>query len=197
MPLFEAKGASAKAWNKQIRGLKVYRLDKSEYGGGNKMQLVKLSRKNIWDVVHLQVTPEQDEQDFVASNGCSVIEAFAVREDGYVALPFALYESGRPVGFLMIGYDSIGDEDEPSVAQNNYTIWRLMIDKRFQGQGLGTRAMEAALDYIRTWPCGKADYCWLSYEPNNTAAKSLYARMGFRENGETDGDEIVAVLPLA
>ena len=72
----------------------------------------------------------------------------------------------------------------------------LMIDARFQGQGFGISAMEAALDYIRTWPCGKADYCWLSYEPENTVAKALYTRMGFRENGETDGDEIVAVLPL-
>lgn len=161
------------------------------------MKLVKLSQKNIWDIVHLQVTPEQDEKDFVASNVCSVIEAFAVREDGYTALPFGLYESGRPVGFLMIGYGSIGDEDEPSVAQDSYCIWRLMIDARFQGKGLGIRAMEAALDYIRTWPCGKADYCWLSYDPENTVAKTLYARMGFCENGETDGDEIVAVLPLA
>lgn len=160
------------------------------------MELVKLSQKNIWDVVHLQVTPEQEARGFVASNACSVIEAFAVREDGYVALPFALYEAGQPVGFLMIGYGSLGEEAEPSIARGNYTIWRLMIDARFQGQGLGIRAMEAALDYIRTWPCGKAHYCWLSYEPENITAKALYARMGFRENGETDGEEIVAVLPL-
>ena len=120
-----------------------------------------------------------------------------MREDGYIALPFGLYEAGRPVGFLMIGYGTIGDADEPKVAQGNYSIWRLMIDARFQGQGLGKRAMEAALSYIRTWPCGKADCCWLSYDPDNTGARALYTRMGFRENGETDGDEIVAVLPLA
>ena len=159
------------------------------------MQLVKLSLKNIWDIVRLQVA--QGQEDFVAPNSYSVMEAFAAREDGYTALPFGLYEDGQPVGFLMIGYDSIGDEEEPAVTKNNYTIWRLMIDARFQGRGLGIRAMEAALDYIRTWPCGKADCCWISYDPQNTAAKALYARMGFRENGETDGDETVAVLPLA
>ena len=109
---------------------------------------------------------------------------------------FGLYEDGKTVGFLMIGYGSIGDEDEPKVTKNNYTIWRLMIDTRFQGQGLGTRAIEAAIEYIRTWPCGKADCCFISYDPQNTVAKKLYARMGFRENGETDGDETVAVLPL-
>ena len=96
----------------------------------------------------------------------------------------------------MIGYGSIGDEDEPKVTKNNYTIWRLMIDARFQGQGLGTRAIEAAIEYIRTWLCVKADCCFISCDPQNTVAKKLYARMGFRENGETDGDETVAVLPL-
>ena len=56
--------------------------------------------------------------------------------------------------------------------------------------------MEAAPDDIRTRPCGKADCCRISYDPQNTAAKALHARMGFRENGEKDGGEIVAVLPL-
>ena len=59
------------------------------------MQLVKLSQRNIWEIVRLRVTPEQDEKGFVAPNAYSVMEAFAVREDGYIALPFGLYEAGR------------------------------------------------------------------------------------------------------
>ena len=39
-------------------------------------------------------------------------------------------------------------------------------------------------------------FCWLSYEPENKAAKALYNSFGFVENGETDGEEIVAVLKL-
>ena len=65
------------------------------------MQLVKLSQRNIWEIVRLRVTPEQDEKGFVAPNAYSVMEAFAVREDGYIALPFGLYEAGQPVGFLI------------------------------------------------------------------------------------------------
>ena len=34
------------------------------------------------------------------------------------------------------------------------------------------------------------------YEPENTVSKALYHSFGFRENGEMDGDEIVAVLKL-
>ena len=38
--------------------------------------------------------------------------------------------------------------------------------------------------------------CWLSYEPENERAKALYAAFGFRETGEFDGDEAIAVLKL-
>lgn len=44
--------------------------------------------------------------------------------------------------------------------------------------------------------CGEAQYCWLSYEPENTAAKKLYHSFGFRETGEMDEGEIIAVLGL-
>ena len=49
---------------------------------------------------------------------------------------------------------------------------------------------------ILTFPCGKADFCWLSYEPENAVAKSLYASFGFIETGEKDGEELIAVLKL-
>ena len=71
-----------------------------------------------------------------------------------------------------------------------------MIDKAYQHQGLGKKALQLSLDYLRTFPCGQAEYCWLSYEPENKAAKELYRSAGFMENGEMCGDEIVAVLQL-
>lgn len=96
----------------------------------------------------------------------------------------------------MIGYGTIGDEDEPCIADGNYCIWRFMIDRNYQGKGLGKKTMEAVLDYIMTFPCKEADYCWLSYEPENKAAASLYHHFGFEETGEMDGDEIIAVKKL-
>ncbi len=69
-----------------------------------------------------------------------------------------------------------------------------MIDKRYQGKGYGKEALRLALDFIKTWPCGKADLCWISYERDNIIAKNLYASFGFKETGEMCDDEIVAVL---
>ncbi|MDY5911798.1 MAG: hypothetical protein SPJ62_07300 [Inconstantimicrobium porci] len=61
---------------------------------------------------------------------------------------------------------------------------------------MGRKALKTAIDYIHTNPCGQAGYCWLSYEPENVAAKSMYNSMGFIENGQMCDDEIVAVLKL-
>lgn len=158
------------------------------------MELRKIDLDNVWKIVNLKVA--KDQENFVASNANSIIEAFAIREAGFVALPFGVYEGDEAVGFIMIGYGSVDEEGEPDIADGNYCIWRLMIDERFQGNHFGRKAIEKALENIRTWPCGSAEYCWLSYEPDNIVAKSLYGQMGFVENGQFSEDEIVAVLPL-
>ena len=71
-----------------------------------------------------------------------------------------------------------------------------MIDKHYQGQGLGKQTIDAAIALIRTFPFGEEKKVWLSYEPENTRAKALYQKYGFVENGEICGSEIVAVNEL-
>lgn len=75
-----------------------------------------------------------------------------------------------------------------------YFICRL--HSNYQGKGYAKKAMNCILDYIYSYPCGKAEYCWLSYEPENTVAKSLYQSLGFEETGEYDGEEIISIKKL-
>lgn len=97
----------------------------------------------------------------------------------------------------MIGFDKDDYwDDAPKVATGNYNLWRLMIDKNYQHRGFGRQAVKLALDFIKTFPCGQAEYCWLSYEPENQVARKLYASYGFVETGDMDGEEIIAVLKL-
>ena len=164
------------------------------------VHIEKLNPVNTWDVVDLKLRKEQ--KDFVAPNFASIIEAYTSIGTECTAFPFAIYNDRKVVGFLMIGYneaamyDYFNDFKAPEVSRNNYSIWRFMIDKRYQKRGYGRAAMKLALDFIRTRPCGEAEYCFLSYEPENEVAAKLYHSLGFEENGETDGDEIVAVLKL-
>ena len=158
------------------------------------VQLRKVDAGNIWKLVALEV--DESQENFVATNTQSILEAYCAITGGSVALPSGIYDGDTPVGFAMIGFGDGDWEDAPAAAHGNYSLWRLMIDKRFQNRGYGRAAMEEILKFIRSFPCGKAEYCMLSYEPENTVARELYHSFGFRENGEMDGDEIVAVLKL-
>ncbi|WP_026669081.1 GNAT family N-acetyltransferase [Butyrivibrio sp. AE3006] len=159
------------------------------------LRLEKVNGKNVWELLNLQVSDNQ--KSFVAANDISIIEAYtAITGNGY-AFPFGIYDGEIPVGFLMIGFDSDDYwQDAPEIAYGNYNLWRLMIDKQYQGKGYGREAIKLALDFISTKPCGEADYCWLSYEPENKVAASLYSSFGFKETGEMDGEEVIAVLKL-
>ncbi len=159
------------------------------------IRLREISGENLRDILALKVAPEQEH--FVASNDISIMEAYlALRYHGHV-WPFGIYRDDTPVGFCMVGY-GVDDEwkDAPAVARDSYNIWRLMVDRRYQGRGYGKEAFRCMLDFILSQPCGPAEKCWLSYEPENDRARALYESFGFRETGEMDGEEVIAVKSL-
>ena len=159
------------------------------------IRLEKVNAQNVWDILKLKVSESQ--KNFVASNDVSIIEAYtAITANGY-AFPFGIFDGETPVGFLMIGFDVDDDwDDAPDIAYGNYNLWRLMIDESFQQNGFGKEAVRLALEFIQSFPCGEAEYCWLSYEPDNMVASRLYGSFGFVETGELDGEELIAVLKL-
>lgn len=159
------------------------------------LELKKINRNNVAEILKLEVFDNQ--KSFVATNNSSIIEAYtAITENNHV-FTFGIYNDDTPIGFLMIGFDvNSVDEGAPSIAKGNYNIWRLIIDKKFQGKGFGKKAMNLALEFINTFPCGIAKYCWLSYESDNDVARQLYKSVGFVETEEKDGEEIVAILEL-
>ena len=167
--------------------------------------LEKITYKNYVKVIW-GLNVFQKQKNFVASNCGSLAEAYVAITNGEVALPFAICKNHKPIGFLMIGYGLDGEDcegEDPAfveMVKKSYCIWRFMIDKRYQGRGYGKKAMQLALDYIRTFPCGKADTIWLSYEPENEVAKKLYASFGFIEQPQfysgKENEEIPAILKL-
>ena len=159
------------------------------------LKLKEINRNNIGEILKLEVFDNQ--KSFVATNNSSIIEAYiAITENNHV-FTFGIYKDEIPIGFLMIGYDvNSDDESVPMIAKGNYNIWRLMVDKKFQGKGFGKKAIDLALEFISTFPCGTAKYCWLSYESDNNVARQLYKSVGFVETDEKDGEEIVAILEL-
>ncbi len=50
------------------------------------------------------------------------------------------------------------------------------------------------MDYPANEPCRPTEYCRISYEPENVAAKTLYASSGVRETREWDNHEVITAL---
>lgn len=160
------------------------------------VHLEELNKYNVWDVIELTVKKEQE--SFIAGNEWSLVHAYVGNKTEGAVYPFGIFDDDKAVGFLMIAYDYgevCNDPDAPEISDNNYFLWRLMIDGEEQGKGYGRKAVELALEFVKTFPHGKADYCWLCYDKNNEAARKLYLSMGFQEIGEQD-DDINAVIKL-
>lgn len=155
--------------------------------------LRKITLENRRAMFNLEVTEEQ--RRFVASNLSSVASCYVLATNGGHPFPFVIYADELPVGFVMLAYGITGYE-EPYFAENNYCIMRLMFDKQYQNKGYGREAMKKILEFIRTFPAGPANYCWIPYKPENIAAKKLYESFGFRENGEIYNEESITVLQL-
>lgn len=165
-------------------------------GGKAVIHLEKVNYQNFEAVTDLTIFESQ--YPFVADNTESLAEAYlAITSGEAYAYPFAVYDDETLVGFLMIGYNEAALEaNAPEILKGNYSIWRLLIDKKYQGKGFGRETVRLGLEFIKTQPQGKAEYCTLSYNPENEVAKKLYASFGFVETGDMDEDEVVAVLKL-
>ena len=160
------------------------------------VHLEELNKYNVWDVIELTVKKEQE--SFIAGNEWSLVHAYVGNKTEGAVYPFGIFDDDKAVGFLMIAYDYgevCNDPDAPEISKNNYFLWRLMIGQEEQGKGYGKKAVELALEFVKTFPHGKADYCWLCYDKNNEVARKLYLSMGFQEIGEQD-DDINAVMKL-
>ena len=172
-----------------------------------RIYLDKINWNNYRKVIKLRVN--KDQRYFVASNEASLIHAFIEMSCGTPVYAFAIMNGKTVVGFIQIMYskDWSGYEREDWLNSDDfkkhngkpvYYIWRFMIDKKFQGQGFGKEALRLAIEFIKTFPAGKSEGCWLSYEPENEGARNLYRKAGFEERLDLHKEdmEIPAVLKL-
>ena len=147
-----------------------------------------VTKDNWKELIRLKV--REDQTYFVASNLYSIAEAqFGDDYEGHWDLyPFGIYDDeGMPVGFLMYGLNL----DHP---KQQAFIQRLMVDDKYQGKGYGRFGMQKMLEIFRAQK--RIQFVGISYEPENEAARKLYASLGFVEPGEMLDGETLAVLKL-
>ena len=139
----------------------------------------EIGRSNWHECVELELHEGQD--NFVASNAYSLAQA-AYEPDMF---PFAIYRDGVMVGFIMYGYDP------------DLKVWemcRLMVDKKYQGQGVGRAAVEKLKELVAE-KLGHIMF-YTSAEPSNEVAIGLYEKLGFQKNGRIVYGEVMMEIRL-
>ena len=144
------------------------------------INLKEIDRDNFHPVIELSVFDEQN--DFVANNCYSIAQSKAQPE----CVPLAIYNDDELVGFVMYCMD---------VTDNEYWIYRIMIDKKYQKKGYGKLAMLQVLELLKQDK--EHSKVYISFEPENEVAKKLYESLGFTPDGRVVYGETVYCLNYA
>lgn len=132
---------------------------------------------NWQECIKLKVSDEQT--DLVPSNVYSLAEAQFYPE----AVPLAIYDDKeRMEDFVMYGVD---------VTSDKWKVFRLMVDEGCQGKGYGRATMQHVIERLAA-QLG-CDEILISYQPNNNAARQLYADLGYVEQQISD-EKVTACL---
>ena len=138
------------------------------------------------DAVELLEVSDSQKQ-YIASNKSS-LETAMKEEYKEIARPFAIYADEKMIGFTMFAFELTSSDPD-----DRYWLWRFMIDKKAQGNGYGSVALEKIIDYFKNHG---ADHILLSTKESNVLALSLYHKYQFAETGEMNDDEIILRLNL-
>jgi diamine N-acetyltransferase len=144
------------------------------------LTLKKVDESNFIECFNLSLGNGQDK--FVSHPVRSLAQAYVYYNQ---CTPFAIYKDNTVIGYVMVIYDY--DEE-------TYNIWHMMIDEKYQGKGYGTEVMKLCIDYIKSKPFGKSNVIILTCNMNNSHAIHIYEKLGFKDTGERDDDEIVMKL---
>jgi len=131
------------------------------------VHLEPVTKENLDAVLSLKV--DESQKHFVSSTAESLAQAYVYTK---TAFPFAVYDHQEIVGFIMMGYYE---------EKKYYTLWKLLIDQRYQGRGYGKAALELGIVFLKERFQVKEIYTGVI--PGNSAAKSLYRSIGFEDTG--------------
>lgn len=146
--------------------------------------LREISADTVRKVLWLSVGPGQER--FVAPNAVSLAQALFSPEAWYRAA----YRGEEMVGFVMVSDEA---HKQPPKDKPEIGLWRLMVDQRYQGQGIGREIVKLVAQHARSRGYGKL---FTSYVAGPDGPEKFYLALGFVPTGEVDHGETVAALEL-
>ena len=144
------------------------------------LKLRKIDESNFIECFNLSLGEGQDR--FVSHPIRSLAQAYVYYNQ---CTPFGIYSNDTIVGYVMVIYDY--DEEK-------YNIWHMMIDEKYQGKAYGSIAINLCIDYIKSKPFGSSNDVILTCNIDNSIAIHIYEKIGFKDTGERDDNELVMKL---
>lgn len=155
------------------------------------VRLTEITAATVREIAALRVSEQQSR--YVASNALSIAEAYFERGAWFRAI----YTDEIAVGFVMLFDHTLpGAFPKNGVQQDEIGLWRLMIDRRFQGRGYGRQTLDLICRHSITRP-GIARIL-SSYVPGPDGPEKFYMRYGFAKTGcmRNGGEEVEIAFRL-
>lgn len=132
------------------------------------IKFMPINKENFEKVIQLEVHESQSK--FVAPNVRSLADCYLYCDEEGVT-PYAIQNGKKIVGFLLL------DMDEE---RKELMIWRMMIDKHFQGKGYGRETIKAVIEIAKE----EKDYDVIiaDYVQGNEVMSNLLRTIGFEDH---------------
>lgn len=145
------------------------------------VEIVELNAENWYECCELEVSKEQ--KKYIEPNAVSIAQSKFEPS----LKPYAIYAEEKVVGFLM--YNTVPEE------LDGYWVYRIMVDKQFQGEGIGKAATKLMMsEMVHSL---KVKKIVVGYQPENMDAHNLYASLGFIDKGDRFGKEMTVIKHIA
>lgn len=141
------------------------------------VKIVELNAENWYECCVLEVL--NDQKEYIEPNAVSIAQS----KFEPTLKPYAIYAEEKVVGFLM--FNTVLEE------LDGYWVYRIMVDKKFQGMGIGKAATKLMISEMEKLPNVKKII--VGYHPENLGAHHLYSSLGFIDKGDRFGKEMAVI----
>ncbi|WP_312093886.1 GNAT family N-acetyltransferase [Niallia sp.] len=141
------------------------------------VKIVELNADNWYTCCELKLSEKQTE--YLEPNVISIAQS----KFEPTLRPYAIYFGEIVVGFLM--FNSVKEE------LDGYWVYRIMVDKVFQGKGIGKAA--TTLMIAEMTKLANIQKIVVGYHPENKEAHNLYSSLGFVDQGDRFGKEMAVI----
>lgn len=149
----------------------------------SELRLEELSAATIVAVNTLGLKPGQEQ--FITPVSYAAAAAVTPADSAWQRVVLL---DGKVVGFVHGNFDPDATQEEFRAA-----LWRINVDARVQGSGVGTFAVEALIEEARRREVDRLTVLW---ERGEEGPEEFFLHIGFKPVGETPYGEVIGAIDL-